>query len=93
MDFLFINNGNEPVTLSSNSLVLLDANSRESQPDTDSFGYIDPAKSILLEQVNPGVTNEGEVTFSVAPDAQDFRLRVGDTGLFSNENGYVDLGF
>lgn len=93
VDFAFTNNGNEPITLSQNSLALLSGDDRESQLDTDTFGYIDPQRDVLLEQVNPGVTREGEVIFTVAPNASDFRLRVGDARAFSNENAFVDLGF
>jgi hypothetical protein len=93
VDLRFRNNGNEPARLTSNSVTLLDANGRESQPDTDTFGYIPQEKNILLEQVNPGVTRDARVIFSVAPDASDFTLELGDANLFSNENGYVDLGF
>ncbi len=41
MGGLLTNNGDEAVTLSSESLSLLDASGRTSQPDMDTFGYID----------------------------------------------------
>lgn len=93
VDVLFTNNGNEPSTLSPQSLNLLDSSDRESRPDTDSFDYIPNERNIFLEQVNPGVTREGTVIFTVAPDASSFRLRVGDANLFSNQEAFVDLGF
>lgn len=93
VDVRFKNNGNEPTTLSTQSLSLLDSNNRESRPDTDTFGYIENERNIFLEQVNPGVTKEGTVIFTVSPDASGFTLEVGDANLFSNERGYVDLGF
>ena len=92
-DLLFTNNGNEPATLTANSVALLDANSREFRPDTDTFGYIAPEQNILLEQVNPGVTREGRVIFSVSPDASGFVLRLGDASVLGNQTGFVDLGF
>lgn len=93
VDFTFRNNDNEAVTLDSNSLALLDSEGRKFETDTDTFGYIDPAKDIFLDQVNPGVQQQGEVIFTVADGASGFRLQAGDTNMFSNENGYVDLGF
>ncbi len=71
----------------------MDSNDRESRPDTDTFGYIDPNRNIFLEQVNPGVTQEGTVIFTVSPDASGFTLRVGEANLFSSQKAYVDLGF
>jgi hypothetical protein len=93
VDLLFTNNGNEPTTLSTQSLNLLDSNDRESRPDTDTFGYIDPDRNIFLEQVNLGVTQEGTVVFTVSPHASGFTLRVEDANLFSSQEAYVDLGF
>jgi ferric-dicitrate binding protein FerR (iron transport regulator) len=43
--------------------------------------------------VNPGVSREGEVIFTVAPDASGFTLETGDTDMFADGNAYVDLGF
>ena len=92
-DLLFTNNGNEPASLTTNSVALLDANNREFRPDTDTFGYIDAERNILLEQVNPGVTREGTVIFSVPPEASGFVLRLGDARVLGNQTGYVDVGF
>ncbi len=93
VDFIFKNNGNEAVTLDSQSLALLDSEDRKFETDNDTFGYIDPAKDIFLDQVNPGVQQQGEVIFTVADGASGFTLQVGDTNFFSDKNGYVDLGF
>ena len=93
VDFEFTNGSNESVTLSQQSLALVDGSGNTSEPDTGMFGYIPQDRNILLEQVNPGVTRQGQVIFTVAPGASDLRLQVGDTRAFSDENGYVDLGF
>jgi Domain of unknown function (DUF4352) len=93
VDFLFTNNGDEAVTLDSASLSLLDADGRTSEPDTDTFGYIPPDKDVFLNQVNPGVTDDGQVIFTVAPGAAGFTLEVGDAAFFSDENARIDLGF
>lgn len=93
VDFLFANASDEPVTLDSISLALLDSRGRKSQPDTDTFGYIPYELNPFFEQVNPGVTEQGRVIFTVAPDASGFVLQVGDTDMFTDTNGYIDLGF
>ncbi|MBA3474013.1 MAG: DUF4352 domain-containing protein [Rubrobacter sp.] len=93
VDLLFTNNGNEPSTLSPQSLTLMDSSDRESRPDTDTIGYIPNERNIFLEQVNPGVAQEGTAIFTVAPDASGFRLQVGDTNPFGGEDALVDLGF
>lgn len=94
VDFAFTNNSNKAATLTTNSLALLDAKGRKFEANTDSFGYIDPPdKNIFFQQVNPGVTQEGQVIFTVAPGASDFKLELGDTKAFSNTKGYVKLDF
>lgn len=93
VDFLFTNNADEATTLSSTSLTLLDGEGREFEPDTDTFGYIDPEQNVFLNQVNPGVTDEGRVIFTVAPGAAGFTLEVGDAAVFSDESARIGLGF
>ena len=93
VDFNFTNNANEPVTLSSESLALFDGEERKFQTDTDAFEYIDPAKNIFVEQVNPGVARQEEAIFTVAPDASNFEIELGDAALFSDEAARVPLGF
>lgn len=92
MDFNFTNQGNEAVTLDPVSLTLVDAQGRESEADTDSFGYIPADKDIFLEQVNPGVARQGQVIYTVAPDASGFQLRAGDAAIFSDQSVLIDLG-
>ena len=93
VDFLFENNTKEAVTLDSSSVALLDGEGRESQVDTDNSMYVDPSKDVFFQQVNPGVSREGEVIFSVAPNASDFTLSVGDTNIVGGEEATIDLGF
>ncbi len=40
---------------------LVDKDGRGFDPDTDAFGYMPDDKNIFLDQVNPGVTKDGEV--------------------------------
>ena len=93
VDFNFTNNSSEAVTLDSASVSLVDSSGNKSEADPDTFGYVPPNKDIFLENVNPDVTRQGQVIFTVAPDASGFKLQVGDTDMFSDKNGHVDLGF
>lgn len=93
VNFSFSNNGSEPVTLDNNSLALIDSEGRESQTEADYLRYVPKDRDIFLERVNPGVTQEGQAIFEVAPGPSEFRLQAGDTNAFSDQNGYVDLGF
>ena len=92
VDVLFKNNSNEPVTLDSSSLVILDDRGRESETDPDASMYVPTNQDLFLNQVNPGVTKRGRAIFDVAPDAEGLILRVGDTNPFGGEDAYVDLG-
>jgi len=95
VDFRFTNDGNETKTLHQQAVQLVDSAGRESEPDTDTFGYIPQDRNIFLEQVNPGVTENGQVIFSVAPGGSGYKLRLKDTNLFRSERNQaeVDLGF
>ncbi len=93
VDFNFNNGNKEAVTLDSESFRLIDSEGREFEVDTDTFEYVEPDKDIFLDQVNPGVSREGEVIFTVAPDASGFTLEAGDTDMFADENAYIKLGF
>lgn len=92
VNFEFTNNSSESLTLDSLSLALLDDQNRESNPDTDTFGYVPQELDPFLKQVNPGVTEDGRV-ITVAPDASKFKLRLGDAEFFGDEEGFVRLGF
>jgi Domain of unknown function (DUF4352) len=91
VDFQLTNTSNSAQTVTSNSINLKDTDGNESEPDTEVFEYIERDKRLLLEQINPGVTQEGEVIFSVAPEASGFQLELG-TGAQA-QRGLVDLGF
>jgi hypothetical protein len=95
VDFAFTNNGNESKTLHQQALEVVDSSGRRSEPDTDSLLYIPNELNIFLEQVNPGVTDNGRVIFSLAPDASGLKLALKDTNLFksSKNQAEVDLGF
>ena len=92
VDFTFTNNTGEAVTLDPVNMTLIDGEDREFEADTDSFEYVPVEKDIFLEQVNPGVTQEGRIIFTTAPDASDFTLEVGGADFLSSETGRVNLG-
>lgn len=89
VDFEIRNTSNSAQTVTSNSIKLLDSEGNESQPDTDTLDYIEADKQLLMEQINPGVTQEGEVIFSVAPEASGFQLALGS----GSRPPRVDLDF
>jgi lipoteichoic acid synthase len=93
VDFLFKNNSDEDLTLSSDSPVLFDGSGRRFEFDTDTYLYIDWAKNIFRRSVVPGDSPEGRVIFKVPPDASQFQLQLGEENPFSNKSGYVNLGF
>lgn len=94
VDFQFTNQSNESKTLTQQALQLEDASERTSDPDPADFRYIPQDRNIFLEQVNPGVTQQGQVIFSVAPDASGLTLILKDTNLLrsSQNQARVDLG-
>ena len=75
------------------SLSLIDSSGNKSEVDPDYSSYVPTNKDIFLENVNPDVTRPEEVIFTVASGASGFKLQVGDTDMFSDKNGYIDLGF
>jgi len=93
VDFNFTNRGNESVTLDTISLPLFDSQGRQYNADTDTIGYIDPSKDIFLNQVNPGVTQQGQIIYSVAPNASGFTIHAGDLKFFGTEEAHIKLGF
>ncbi len=93
VDFTFRNDGSEAVTLNNESLKLVDSEGRESGTRAELSSYVPQEQRIFLERINPGVTEDGQAIFEVAPDASGFRVLAGDARAFTSEEGYVDLGF
>ncbi len=92
VNFTFTNEGKEAATLDTASMVLVDSEGRRNEADPDKFGYIPDGRNIFLENVNPGVTDQGQAIFTVAPGSTGFELELGDADLFSDTNGTVPLG-
>jgi hypothetical protein len=93
VNFQFKNNSNEGLTLSSDSLALFDGNGRRFKFDTDTYLYIEWSKALFRFEVGPGDSQEGQIIFKVAPDASQFQLQLGEETPFTNNSGYVNLGF
>jgi hypothetical protein len=93
-----------PVTLTPESLVLVDEEGRESPPAaSDNTEYMVPRHAILFNEkglLHPGEEKEGkvifnlEVPFGVNPsaDLSGFRLQLGDGDPTAEEEKHVNLG-
>ncbi len=92
VNFTFTNEGKEAATLDTTSMTLVDSEGRRNEADPDKFGYIPDDRNIFLENVNPGVTDQGQAIFTVAPGSTGFELELRDADLFSDVHGTVPLG-
>ncbi len=92
VNFTFTNEGKEAATLDTASMALVDSEGRRNEADPDKFGYIPDGRNIFLENVNPGVMDQGQAIFTVAPGSTGFELELGDADLFSDVHGTVPLG-
>lgn len=95
--FTVENVSEEPVTLTEESVALIDEKGRKFPARAFlNSGYVDPEKNILFNEMSllePGVTREGRVNFVVSADASGFKAQLGDADPTVNEERYVDLGF
>jgi uncharacterized protein DUF4352 len=93
VDFVFPNNGDEPVTASDIGLYIYDSKGHQFETDTDaSLGYIPEQKNILLlDRINPGLSKEFRVVYTVPPDAKGFEVEV-TSGLLASDTARIDLG-
>lgn len=92
LDITFTNNSDETVQLDSGSLAIVDGEGRVSEGSEDASLILDPNLTLFLNEVNPGVTEEAQIAFDVAPDAQNMVLRANDAGLVSENYTYINLG-
>lgn len=90
VDLAFINNVKEPMTADSSSLALRDDQDRTHETDIEADVPLN--KDLFLDEVNPGVTKQGRVVFSIAPDAKGLILEAGDADMFGDDSAYVKLG-
>lgn len=92
VNFSFKNNSNEAVSMDETYLTLIDSEGRRSEPDPDRFEFIPDDRYLFYENVNPGVTRQGQAIFTVAPNASGFTLEAASTDIFSDKKGFVDTG-
>lgn len=102
--FTVKNDSDGPITLTPDSLDLVDEKGRKSPPAASvNTEYVVPEKAILFNEralLDPGEKKDGkvvydlEVPFETDPTANlsGFRLRLGDGDPTAKEERYVDLG-
>ena len=94
VDFTVENRGEEPMSVSDLGLYVYDDQGREFETETDiPFGYIPEDKDLyLIYRINPGLSQDVRVVFSVPPDAHGFEMEVA-SGFFATETRRIALGF
>lgn len=93
VDVTFQNNSNQDLTLATPFVALLDSQGREFEADMgDNLSYLYPEEIMFVDHVQPGLTKEGKIVFSVAPDSSGLKLLVGEARFASDEHEYIDLG-
>ena len=102
--FTVKNSSDGPVTLTPESLVLVNKEGLKSPPAaSDNSEYVVPEYAILFNErrlLDPGEEEEGKVIYDLevpfgagpAADLSGFRLRLGDGDPTTGEGKYVDLG-
>ena len=93
VDFTVENLGDEPMSVSDIGLYIYDSQGRQFETEQDvPFGYIPENKDLfLIDRVNPGLSQEVRVVFSVPPDATGLELEVA-SGFFATETRRIALG-
>jgi hypothetical protein len=94
VDFTVENRGDEPMSVSDLGLYVYDDQGRQFETETDiPLGYIPENKDLfLLDRINPGLSQDVRVVFSVPPEAQGLVLEV-SSGFFASETRRIALGF
>jgi Sulfatase/Domain of unknown function (DUF4352) len=93
VDYQLKNNSSEGLDVSTQSLTLLDGSGRRYGFDTDTYLYVPWSLAIFRFEVGSGDSEEGEFIFEVPQGASKFQLQLGGRNPFSDESGYVNLGF
>lgn len=97
MDFSVKNVAEHPITLTGETISLLDNEGNQYRPKPDrNDAFVEPDKNLLFSEtgiLEPGDTKEGSVNFEVEPGSSGFRAQLGGTDTNASEGRYVDLGF
>lgn len=90
VDIELTNEEDEPATILEDNIRVIGGNgSSYSTSDEAIFAF--PDQTILLEEIQPGVTESGKLVYDLPPAAvKGSRLQVED--LFSGSTGQIDLG-
>ena len=103
LTFAVENDSGGPVTLTEDSIALVDENGFEGHPAASvNSEYVDPAKAILFNErglLDPGENREGKVNFDLAApfgveptaDLSGFRIQLGDGDPAAEEGERLDL--
>jgi hypothetical protein len=92
VDLIFQNNSNQDITFATPFITLVDSEGREFEPDIEkNFTHIEPENNMFAAHVQPGVTKEGKVIFSVEPDSSGLQIRVGEARFASEKSASIDL--
>jgi hypothetical protein len=94
VDFTVENRGEEPMSVSDIGLYVYDSQGREFETEAEvPFGAIPENRDLfLMDRINPGLTQDVRVVFTVPPDAKGFEMEV-SSGLFAAETRRIALGF
>lgn len=92
VDLAFQNNSNQDITFATPFVTLVDSEGREFEADIEyNFTHVEPENNMFAAHVQPGVTKEGRIIFSVEPDSSGLQLQVGEARFASDETAYIDL--
>lgn len=94
VDFTVENRGEEPMSVSDIGLYVYDSQGREFETEAEvPFGAIPENRDLyLIDRINPGLSQDVRVVFTVPPDAKGFEMEV-SSGFFATETRRIDLGF
>ncbi len=96
LDFTAENISEKPVTLTEETITLLDGEGNEYRPEPDrNDTYVEHEKNLLFSDtglLEPGETKEGKANFQVLPHSSGFTAYLRDPDPNSSQGRYVDLG-
>ena len=94
VDFTVENRGEEPISVSDIGLYVYDDQDRQFETETEvPFGAIPENRDLfLMDRINPGLSQDVRVVFTVPPDAKGFEMEV-SSGFFATETRRIALGF
>lgn len=85
------NQGKEMRSVS--TLKLIDSESREYTAASETSDWIpDEKEMFLLDNINPGITQEFISMYKVPSDASGLKVKVGDLKMMGNEEALIKLG-